>query len=58
MKLPKAHEMQMLDRCAIEDFGIPGIVLMENAGLGTVLMMEKELGACKKSFRDHFYRPG
>ncbi len=58
MKLPKAHEMQMLDRCAIEDFGIPGIVLMENAGLGTVLMMERELGPAKGHFAIIFIGPG
>ena len=58
MKLPKAHEMQMLDRCAIDDFGIPGIVLMENAGLGTVLMMEKELGPARDHFAIIFIGPG
>lgn len=58
MKLPKAHEMQALDRCAIEQFGIPGIVLMENAGLGTALMMEKELGSCKGKFALIFIGPG
>jgi hydroxyethylthiazole kinase-like uncharacterized protein yjeF len=58
MKLPKAHEMQALDRCAIEDFGIPGSVLMENAGLGTVLMMERELGSCKGKFALIFIGPG
>lgn len=58
MKLPKAHEMQALDKCAIEHFGIPGIVLMENAGLGTVLMMEKELGSCKGKFAIIFIGPG
>ena len=32
MRLVKAAEMQQMDRMAIEDMGIPGIVLMENAG--------------------------
>lgn len=58
MKLPKAHEMQMLDRCAIEEFGIPGVVLMENAGLGAVLMMERELGPAKDHFAIIFIGPG
>jgi len=58
MKLPKAHEMQALDRCAIEHFGIPGIVLMENAGLGTVLMMEQKLGPGKDKFAIIFVGPG
>jgi len=47
MKLPTAVEMRALDRNAIEDFGIPGIVLMENAGLGTVHMMIRELALRK-----------
>ncbi len=58
MKLPKAHEMQALDKCAIEQFGIPGVVLMENAGLGTALMMDKELGPCKGTFALIFIGPG
>lgn len=58
MKLPKAKEMQNLDKCAIEHFGIPGVVLMENAGLGTVLLMEKELGSCKDTFSVIFVGPG
>ena len=35
MKLPNAAEMQGLDQSAIKDYHIPGIVLMENAGLGS-----------------------
>ncbi len=58
MKLPKAHEMQALDQCAIEEFGIPSIVLMENAGLGTVLFMEKELGSPENHFAAIFIGPG
>jgi hydroxyethylthiazole kinase-like uncharacterized protein yjeF len=34
MKVVTADEMQELDRKAIEDYRIPGIVLMENAGRG------------------------
>ena len=34
MILVTAKEMQEMDRRAIEDFGIPGMVLMENAGRG------------------------
>ncbi len=58
MKLPTAQEMQSLDRCAIEDFNIPGVVLMENAGLGTVRMMEQQLGPCKDTFACIFVGPG
>ena len=34
MKLVSASEMRELDRRAIEEIGIPGVVLMENAGRG------------------------
>ena len=33
MKYVTAAEMRRIDRAAIEDYGIPGIILMENAGL-------------------------
>ncbi|MGW8193789.1 MAG: NAD(P)H-hydrate dehydratase [Desulforhopalus sp.] len=58
MKLPAAAEMQALDKSAIKDFGIPGIVLMENAGLGTVRMMERHLGPCAERFCVIFVGPG
>lgn len=58
MKLPTAREMQKLDRSATEDYGIPSIVLMENAGLGTVRMMERELGPCDNTFAVIFIGPG
>ncbi|WP_457756361.1 NAD(P)H-hydrate dehydratase [Thermodesulfatator indicus] len=35
MNLVYAREMQALDRYTIEEFGVPGLVLMENAGRGT-----------------------
>jgi hydroxyethylthiazole kinase-like uncharacterized protein yjeF len=34
MRLVTASEMREIDRIAIETFGIPGVVLMENAGRG------------------------
>jgi NAD(P)H-hydrate epimerase len=58
MKLPDASEMQKLDHSAINDFHIPGIVLMENAGLGTVRMMKKELGPASNTFALIFVGPG
>ncbi len=58
MKLPQAKEMQALDKYAIEHFGIPGVVLMENAGLGTVLAMEKEFGSPSNHFATIFVGPG
>ena len=36
MKVVTAQQIQNLDRRTIREFGIPGIVLMENAGRGTV----------------------
>lgn len=58
MKLPTALEMRKLDQSASELFGIPSIVLMENAGLGTVRMIEQELGPCKNTFALIFVGPG
>ena len=58
MKLPNAHEMRELDQSAINDFHIPGIVLMENAGVGTVRMMTRELGSPANSFALIFIGPG
>jgi hydroxyethylthiazole kinase-like uncharacterized protein yjeF len=58
MKLPTALQMRALDASAIEDFGIPGIVLMENAGVGTVNMMVDELGPCENTFALIFVGPG
>ncbi|OYD16100.1 hypothetical protein CH333_04315 [candidate division WOR-3 bacterium JGI_Cruoil_03_44_89] len=45
MKLVKPDEMRKIDKKTIEEMGIPGIVLMENAGKGTVDEMEKEFGS-------------
>lgn len=39
MRLATAAEMRELDRRTIEEYGIPGIVLMENAGRGAVQAM-------------------
>jgi NAD(P)H-hydrate epimerase len=58
MKLPTALEMKNLDTSASDIFGIPSIVLMENAGLGTVKMIENELGSCKDTFALIFVGPG
>jgi NAD(P)H-hydrate epimerase len=50
--------MQGLDRAAIEDFGIPGVVLMENAGLGTFRAMEKSFGPVRGRSVLVFIGPG
>ncbi len=36
MRILTAEEMRQVDRLAIEEIGIPGVVLMENAALGVV----------------------
>ncbi len=41
MKVATSIEMRELDRIAIEEKGIPGLLLMENAGRGVVGAMEK-----------------
>ena len=47
MYLVTAAEMREMDRRTIEEFGIPGRVLMENAGRGAV-----------RFFTEHFGEPG
>src|SRR3990172_7655895 len=42
MKIVTAKEMQGIDRIAIDDYGIPGIVLMENAAKGVVASLFKK----------------
>jgi len=44
MNLVSAEKMRELDRRAIEEFGVPGAVLMENAGRGTVDHLERRFG--------------
>lgn len=44
MKLATSAQMRALDNEAIDRYGIPGIVLMENAGRGTVHQLVKHFG--------------
>jgi len=44
LRLVTATEMNAVDRIAIQDFGIPGVVLMENAGLRVVEVITRLLG--------------
>src|SRR5210317_1639512 len=44
MKLAYAEQMRQLDESAIITYGIPGIVLMENAGVGTVQALNDKYG--------------
>lgn len=58
MKLPGSKEMKAIDRCAIEEFGIPGVVLMENAGSGTARLIEEKYGSLQGSFALILIGPG
>jgi hydroxyethylthiazole kinase-like uncharacterized protein yjeF len=44
MRIVTAEEMKALERTAIEDYGIPGLVLMENAGRHVVEVIRQILG--------------
>jgi hydroxyethylthiazole kinase-like uncharacterized protein yjeF len=45
MRVVTPDEMNLIDKIAINDFGIPSIVLMENAALSVVKEVEKTLGS-------------
>ena len=44
MKIVTAQEMRNIDAQTIQDMGIPGVVLMENAGMGVVYAIEERYG--------------
>jgi len=44
MKVLTAAQMREIDRKTIEEFGLPGPILMENAGLQVVGVLRNELG--------------
>lgn len=44
MKIVTVAEMKNLEKAAIEEYGVPGIVLMENAGVEVVKQIESILG--------------
>ncbi len=58
VKLVTADEMQELDRTATIKYGIPSIILMENAGHNTFLFMEKTLGPLAGKTAIIFIGPG
>jgi NAD(P)H-hydrate epimerase len=58
MKLATSSQMKALDATAIHDYGIPGIVLMENAGKGTVDYMEHHFGSFEHRSVPVFIGPG
>ncbi len=45
MKAATASEMRGIDHRAINEYGIPGVVLMENAGVAVVKEIEKVIGS-------------
>ncbi len=50
MKVSSVPEMRAMDKNAIEKFGIPDQLLMENAGLAAYSVLSKELGTENKNF--------
>ena len=50
MKISRAAEMRAMDRTAIEQFGIPEELLMENAGLAVYRVLAEKLGVAGKRF--------
>ena len=46
MKLPalSRDQVRQVDKTAIEQFGIPGVVLMENAGRGAAEIIDRIAG--------------
>ncbi len=58
MKLPTTAQMRTLDKMAIERFGIPSIVLMENAGRGAVDIILDKIGDPAGQVVSIFVGPG
>lgn len=58
MQVATAEQMRELDRRTIEDIGVPGMVLMENAGRGTVDCMCELLGPVSGRTVAIFVGPG
>ena len=58
MQLALAAQMRELDRQTIEEIGIPGMVLMENAGRATVDLMEEVYGPVRGKTVCVFAGPG
>lgn len=50
MKIASADEMRSMDRYAIGKLGIPEEILMENAGLASVNVLQNKIGLCGKKF--------
>ncbi len=50
MKISRVEEMRDMDRRAIEEYGIPDEILMENAGQAAYFVLLKEFGIRDKEF--------
>ncbi len=50
MKISRVSEMRQLDKTAVENFGIPDELLMENAGLAAAAVISNEFGMSGKKF--------
>ena len=51
MKISRVSEMRHLDKTAVESFGIPDEILMENAGLAATAVISSEFGILRKKLR-------
>ncbi len=58
MRVVTAQQMRDMDRRASEEFGIPGVVLMENAGRAVVDAVRRELGLLRGKRAVVFCGPG
>lgn len=47
MKIAMVEEMQYIERMAMDSYGIPGVLLMENAGAGVARALAEVLGTLK-----------
>lgn len=50
MKICTVSEMRAMDKTAVEEYGIPELLLMENAGLASCELIMKDFGIRSKSF--------
>jgi len=58
MRVVTAQQMRDMDRRASEEFGIPGVVLMENAGRAVVDAVQRECGCLRGKRAVVFCGPG
>ncbi|MEW9033093.1 MAG: hypothetical protein AB2404_10285 [Planifilum fimeticola] len=58
MYLTTAQEMRDLDRYAIETIGIPGVVLMENAGKAVARLLTDRLPRPATTAESCLWQPG